>query len=994
MSLPQRVGPFTLMRAVGQDGVTESFVAFLEEPAGRRVIAHRLTTVFASDEGRRQGLLARVDDLRAVRHPVLLPIIDVVEHGGSTYILQDWADVVSGDEIVRWCRENGRQIPFNVYLNLATQACNGLEALHSRPGSATGSDHVLHLGVRPSAIHITRDGKVVIGGYAFTRSPTTVPQALGAANTAPRMEYLSPEQTTPDEVLTPASDIFSLGSTLYELLTTDAMFRAGSNLQTIHNVRRAEVSQYLLRAKDLLPGLDKVLYRALSLNPRHRYQRAFVLREDLRGLMSGFSFSRISDETREFLGPVFARSASTPQLATTADMSDSTDALIAAAITSSPPAKKTGFQRRREARRRAAEPPKPVLLDELVSKPAPDRPRANRPTLEPMEGDFGVTDASLPDDAPAQTVDPPTDDRIPPTTGASDAEAPARRNTLAPVDDMDDILSPAGTPVPAHDTAPFERRSTPRDGEQTTLAFLRSDGDDEPEPIDEDTLGRDGTSGENTEWFNREGAATQPADQPEPAPPESKKLDEDFFAVGADASDTTAVSRTKPPPELEPAPTMKRRGIAAMAPAPGSLDEESTADRSRPQTPAPAPAPAPAPPPPKYDDESSWDRDQTATGAVHPVEDDFGEFGKKPAWPKWLLGIGGVATAALALFVCGSLGAGGMFVASTGDNTPATATAPATPPATAKATPAPAEPEAPIRPVADDTEAVAKVDRGATTPRPSAPAAAAAPPPAPSTARTAPTPTRAAAAPAPAPTRPAPSTARTAPPPPPAPTPPPVAARTAPPPPPKPVAVATRTYDLAPPPITATDPIDIPEVTGTSDLSSYRERGYRGQLDDADRFALESVPRTSGDYTQARVYLYQDAKARGDWGSRSGHLDALMAIPENQYNPSLLAEQGEMAIARKDYGTALVRANLAERHWARLPSDLVFTRKAMIFEIQAAAWQGIFYQSEGDDKHALSAAIRSWERYQKHVSSRSRSDLVAKADAQLAKLYDAERRLE
>ena len=45
-------------------------------------------------------------------------------------------------------------------------------------------------------------------------------------------------------------------------------------------------------------ALDKVLFRALSLNPRHRYQRAFVLREDLRGLMAGFSFADI-----EFCSP-------------------------------------------------------------------------------------------------------------------------------------------------------------------------------------------------------------------------------------------------------------------------------------------------------------------------------------------------------------------------------------------------------------------------------------------------------------------------------------------------------------------------------------------------------------------------------------------------------------------------------------------------------------------------------------------------------------------
>ena len=92
---------------------------------------------------------------------------------------------------------------------------------------------------------------------------------------------------------------------LYELLVLRPMFRADSSLQTIHKVRRAEVTTQLLEVKEILSGLDKVLFRALSLNPRHRYQRAFVLREDLRGLMAGFSFADIESVAREFLAPVF-----------------------------------------------------------------------------------------------------------------------------------------------------------------------------------------------------------------------------------------------------------------------------------------------------------------------------------------------------------------------------------------------------------------------------------------------------------------------------------------------------------------------------------------------------------------------------------------------------------------------------------------------------------------------------------------------------------------
>ena len=61
-----------------------------------------------------------------------------------------------------------------------------------------------------------------------------------------------------------------------------------------------------------MPGFDKILYRALSLNPSHRYQRAFVMREDIRALMSGYSFSFIEQDTMAYLEPLF-RSSPGPQ---------------------------------------------------------------------------------------------------------------------------------------------------------------------------------------------------------------------------------------------------------------------------------------------------------------------------------------------------------------------------------------------------------------------------------------------------------------------------------------------------------------------------------------------------------------------------------------------------------------------------------------------------------------------------------------------------------
>jgi hypothetical protein len=229
------------------------------------------------------------------------------------------------------------------------------------------------------------------------------------------------------------------------------------------------------------------------------------------------------------------------------------------------------------------------------------------------------------------------------------------------------------------------------------------------------------------------------------------------------------------------------------------------------------------------------------------------------------------------------------------------------------------------------------------------------------------------------------------------PDPPPASIAVIPPPAPPPAArnVSIAAFDVDPPAISPQEDLGLGlDVSGPGDLAAYSDTAHRGALSEADRATLEMVGQTDPTYSRARILLYEDAKARDDASERKTQLDAVMAIPENQYNPTLLVEQAELAIERGDYRGAVDKASQAERQWARLPSELIFSRKAMIYEIQAAGWQGVFYTSGGDDLEALDAAIRSWVRYQRHVETKERADLASKADEELAKLYDMQRRLE
>ncbi len=905
MLLPKKVGSFTLMRTLGADGLMESFVGILDDPAGKQMVARRVLPQVARDAQRLNELRVRVGDLRACKHPTLVPLLDFVEVDGEHYILEDWVDTVTLRDMLTHHRAAGTALPHNVYLNLATQICNGLEALHGRPGSESGAANVLHMGISPEAVHVGHDGQVMIGAYGMVRSPTALPHT-GTNSFGTAMEYLAPEQTHQDQALSPASDIFALGAVLYELLTLRPMFRAESPLQTIHRIRRAEVTTQLLEVKEILPGLDRVLYRALSLNPRHRYQRAFVLREDLRGLMAGYTFADIEAVTREALAPVFrfrSEGGSTDEIGNTS-------------------------------------------------------PEGPGETTAALMGGIG------------------------PSVFDSDHETDLDLGAGGQLDQADSLGAPLETDA-AGDVEIFE---------------------------DGDTMD---SQGEHTGWIPQQGGFDEDGGETDmrrlPGAPPAATIE----SAGGDLSASPRGARTvelpdaavplgdqarspSPAARAESAPTRETWGEAPSdeggVPGVGTVEligqvpelQDALTDDV-----APLPEVEPA--------------RRTPVPSPRGRDDDEAE----EATSNWIMlgGAGAALLVAVLAITCFGVGGVGLLSNATGkqgaqaalipdDPSPTTA-AQVEPPRPPRAAPehddlepttaAAVQPQPRAQPVPRAQPEPRVQPRPRVQPEPRArpePRVQPTPPPAPiATAAVAPTPPPAPQSPAPAP----------------------VASQ------PTDDVLDDLFDDIAPPePASAAgtfhavaaiesrpSPAAAPQrpISG-AELEAASAAAFSGSLDPEVGARLSEVPGEDPGFTRARTLLFLDAKARNDTGARDAHLAALMAIPANRYNPALLVEEAAVAMGREDWSKAIERAALAERHWARLPPDLIFSRKAMMFEIQAQAATGSFYESEGDNLDSLNQAIRGWEKYRHHVGTKSRSELVTRADEHLDRLYEIQRRLE
>ncbi len=1013
LTLPRTVGSYTLHEKLGTGGIAESFLGQPTDGNGPRVVIRRVLPFVCADANRLAATEARVRDLMAIRHPFLVPVVDWLAVGRERFIVEEYVPGTPLSRVLDARRRLHAPLPANVFLNLATQICNGLEALHGRPGTASGVQQVLHLGLRPGAVLVNDDGKVVLGSYGLVRSPTLLPHGGVTAPSPGQLRYLAPEQTLSDAELSPASDIFSLGSILFELATSQVLFEAGSNLRTIHSVRRAEVSQQLEAVRERIPGLDRVLTRALAQNPRFRYHRAFVLREDLRGLMASYSFSTVAEDTRAVLESVRRASPSAPAQAESAfkAMAVAPEPHLSAGQSETLHAHQGLDAGLFEDTRHSSGPPplvtdevaihkQPILPPELAPPPllapppvpaapppaditapnlaadlpfeapspyeptVPDPipqlhdgppPRASSPTLSPYDDDLLDAPSFGPDpESEFAGVEMPWDDLTGPASAPEDLPG-AREMPLQPA------YTPPPPPAPDDGTAPFRNAADPpglgpppplqlRDASGRAVhpndtVFLPAPPAVPPPPVDSAAPEAD------EPWAAPLRAPLPPA----PAAPASPE-DTAFFAaplpppppIDAAPAHPAPVASAPPPPMPAPPPNLAAvpEVPAALPPPPGIATAPPPLTSSAPEVqPASAPPPMEALPPPPS-------ASPPVLSANPPPEDDLDPPDSGGGRGLLYLGIG---MAALALLVCA--GVGGFVATRSGPTTEpvVAAVAPAgdiaTPAVADVAAPEPEATKAPEEP--EEPAAFEARDTATPTPKPEA-----APPPKSSSSSSRPRRPKPPRIPTPA----------LPPPPPPKPAPSP-----------EPAAEST--------PETREGPVDIDRAARTAASSG---------LDATTRRALEAVAIDDPEYTRSRVVLSVDAARRGDTSSAERYLEQTMALPENRYNPVLLSQIALYQVNRSRYAAALNNANKAEQHWARIPSAEMFERKAAIFEVQAAATQGLLYEAE-DDRQQLELvndALRRWTRFREHATSGSSADRVARADTQIEKLNSIRERLE
>ncbi len=208
-------------------------------------------------------------------HPNIVQVFDfgLDEASGRHYIVMERVSGKSGAEILR---ERGR-LPVAEAMDLVSQACRGLDYAH-RGG-------VVHRDVKPGNLLRSDDGVIKLADFGIAAvtdesSITQVGSVLGTAS------YLAPEQATGEEA-GPRADLYALGVVTYQLLSGRLPYEANS-LTELALKQQREAPTFLHELVPEVPeALSHAVDRALSLDPRARYESAEAMSQALREGMRG-----------------------------------------------------------------------------------------------------------------------------------------------------------------------------------------------------------------------------------------------------------------------------------------------------------------------------------------------------------------------------------------------------------------------------------------------------------------------------------------------------------------------------------------------------------------------------------------------------------------------------------------------------------------------------------------------------------------------------------
>ena len=265
--------------------MAEVYLAVLKGVGGfeKRLVIKKILPIYEDLEEFTQLFQDEARISVSLSHGNIVQVFDFGLHEGEHFIAMEYVDGPDLEKVLISARKHKTTLSFDALLYVATRLAAALEYAHSRTDDRGHSLRLVHRDVSPPNVLLSVDGEVKLTDFGVAKYQQRLSKSRPGVVRG-KYAYMSPEQLTGRD-LDHRSDIFGLGTVLYEMVTGRNPFLGPTDYQTMEAVVAANPPNPLERRRETPRDLLRIIQRCLAGDVDTRYDRAGEIRRDLAELM-------------------------------------------------------------------------------------------------------------------------------------------------------------------------------------------------------------------------------------------------------------------------------------------------------------------------------------------------------------------------------------------------------------------------------------------------------------------------------------------------------------------------------------------------------------------------------------------------------------------------------------------------------------------------------------------------------------------------------------
>lgn len=305
-SLRETVDRYELFGELGSGGMGRVVVGRLGAPLGfaRIVAVKRPHAGFSRDAEVRRAIAREAKIAARVHHANVVSTLDVVEAGAELLVVMEYVRGETLANLLRCARRRGERVPIDIAAACVVDALAGLGAVHAARDESGRPLCLVHRDVSPQNILCGADGVVRLSDFGLARSAERV-ASTEQGKFVGKLAYAAPEQLA-SAPLNFGCDLYSMGLVLWELLTGERPYAAGSAAQVVARLLNEPLQAPSRLVTDVPSPLDAIVARALEPMPERRFGSATEMAEAIQRCVQRASASAVADWVRRLGAPTLA----------------------------------------------------------------------------------------------------------------------------------------------------------------------------------------------------------------------------------------------------------------------------------------------------------------------------------------------------------------------------------------------------------------------------------------------------------------------------------------------------------------------------------------------------------------------------------------------------------------------------------------------------------------------------------------------------------------